>query len=239
MYRLRQLDVDDKVCKQISPGVLEKIYPTEVIEQCVQGSDQWTGTQRRVRQSTALALVLFVMMLALWSRLNQRQVWQKLGGGLSKLHPENLLCEMSSSALTVRRGELGSQVMEALMKTCCPPIARWEPTPEAFFGRYQFMAIDGTLFNVADVQVNEQAFGRSSNQFGKGAYPQVRCVLLAECGSHAVVGLEIDRYDVSEVHGAHRLVEQVGPNMLVMVDDGITSGGFLEHVRERGAHLLG
>ncbi len=42
---------------------------------------------------------------------------------------------------------------------------------------------------------------RSSNQYGPGAYPQVRCVLVAECGSHAVVGLEIGRYDVSEVHG--------------------------------------
>ncbi len=41
------------------------------------------------------------------------------------------------------------------------------------------------------------------------------------------------------VHGAHCLLEQIGPHMLVLVDAGITSGGFLEHVRERGAHVLG
>src|SRR5437667_7262033 len=41
------------------------------------------------------------------------------------------------------------------------------------------------------------------------------------------------------VHGAHRLLEQVGPNMLVLVDAGITSGGFLEHARQRRAHVLG
>ncbi len=64
-------------------------------------------------------------------------------------------------------------------------------------------------------------------------------MLLAECGPHVVVGLEIDSYAVSEVHGAHRLLEQAGRNMLVLVDAGITSGGFIEHVRERGAHLLG
>ncbi len=80
---------------------------------------------------------------------------------------------------------------------------------------------------------------RSSNQYGPGAYPQVRCVQLAECGSHAVVGLQIARYDVSEVHGAQRLLQEVGPNMLVLVDAGITSGGFLEHARERKAHVLG
>lgn len=64
-------------------------------------------------------------------------------------------------------------------------------------------------------------------------------MLLAECGSHGVVGLSMDRYDVSEVHGAHRLLEQVGTDMLVMADAGIISGGFVQHMRERGAQVLG
>ena len=41
-----------------------------------------------------------------------------------------------------------------------------------------------------------------------------------------------------KLHGAHRLLSEVGPDMLVMVDAGIISGGFLEHVRQRGAHGL-
>ncbi len=195
MYRLRQMGVDDKVCEQISPGILERIYPKEVIERCVQESKQWTGTKRRVRQSTAVSLVLFVMMLALWSRLNQQQVWQKLVGGLSNLHPNEPLCKMSGSALTGRREELGCEVVERIMQACCRPLARREQTPEAFFGRYRLMAIDGTLFNTPDTLSNEKGYGRSRNQFGKGAYPQVRCVLLTECGSHAVVGMQISGYN--------------------------------------------
>jgi Transposase DDE domain/Insertion element 4 transposase N-terminal len=238
MYRLRQMDVDDKVCEQINPGILETIYPKEVIEQCLQESEQWTGTGRRVRESTGLSLVLFVMMLGLWSRLNQQQVWQKLVGGLGNLHPEEPLWQMSSSALTGRREELGSEVMEALMGACCQPIARREQTPEAFFGRYRLMAIDGTLFNTPDTESNEKGYGRSSNQFGKGAYPQVRCVLLAECGTHAVVGMKISRYDESEVHGSHMLLRLVSRDMLVLVDGGIISAGFVQAVRDRGAHVL-
>jgi Transposase DDE domain len=118
-------------------------------------------------------------------------------------------------------------------------MASKQQMPGAFFGRYRLMAIDGTVFNTADTPANEQAFGRSRNHYGTGAYPQVRCVLLAECGSHGVIGLEMNRYDVSEVHGAHRLLEQIGPDMLVMMDAGITSGGFLEHVRERRGQALG
>src|SRR5947209_19552484 len=239
MYRLREMEVDDKVCEQVSMTMLSKVYPKEVIERCVQQSEPWSTKERRVRLSTALALVLVVIGMALWSRLNQCQVWQKLVGKLSTLHPAEPKSTMSDSAISGRRGVLGSQCLQALMRQRCQVIAQPESMPGAFFGRYRLMAIDGTIFNVPDTKANTLAFGRSSNQYGPGAYPQVRCVLLAECGSHAVVGLEIDRYDVSEVHGAHRLLEQMGPRTLVLMDAGSTSGGFLEHVRERRAHALG
>ena len=192
-----------------------------------------------MRASTALALVMFVIGMALWSRLNQCQVWQKLVGKLSDLHPGEPESALSDAGLSGRRKALGSQCLQAVMDERCQLIAQRSSMPTAFFGRYRLMAIDGTVFNTPDTKANAAAFGRSSNQYGPGAYPQVRWVLLAECGSHAVVGLEMGHYEVSEVHGAHRLLEQVGPEMLVLVDAGIISGGFVEHVRERHAQVLG
>ncbi len=239
MYRLREMQIDDKVCEQVSLTMLSEVYPQEVIERCVQQSQPWSSKARRVRASTALSLALFVMGMALWSRLNQCQVWQKLVGSLSNLHPAEPEGAMSDSGLSGRRQELGSQCLQALIAQRCQLIAEPSSMPSAFFGRYRLMAIDGSVFNTPDTPANAAAFGRSSNQYGPGAYPQVRSVLLTECGSHAGVGLELDRYDVSEVHGAHRLLEQLGRNMLLMVDAGITSGGFLEHARQRGAHVLG
>ena len=239
MYRLREMDVDDKVCEQVSMTMLSEVYPTEVMERCVQQSEPWSTKVRRVRLSTALSLVLFVIAMGLWSRRNQCQVWQSLVGKRSSIHPAEPKSTISDAGLSGRRKALGSQCVQALMRERCQVIAQRSSMPSAFFARYRLMAIDGTVFNTADTKANAQAFGRSSNQYGPGAYPQVRCVLLAECGSHAVVGLVIDGYAVSEVHGAQRLLEQVGPNMLVLVDAGITSGGFLEHARERRAHVLG
>src|SRR6266446_6684743 len=233
------MDLDDKVCDQVDMTLLAQVYPAEAIERCVGQSEPWASKARRVRQSTMLALVMFVIGMALWSRLNQCLVWDKLVGKLSALHPGEPQSQLSASALSGRRQELGSQGVQVLMHECCQVLAQPQTMPSAFFGRYRLMAIDGTVFNTAETQANEAAFGRSRNQYGKGAYPQVRCVLLAECGSHAVVELEIDRYEVSEVHGAHRLVEAIGPDMLVLVDAGITSGGFFEHVRARRAHVLG
>src|SRR5438270_1369692 len=176
--------------------------------------------------------------MALWSRLNQCQVWQKLVGKLSDLHPREPKSTMSDSGISGRRQALGSQCLQSLMHERCQLIAQPESMPGAFFARYRLMAIDGTVFNTPDTAANAAAFGRSSNQYGPGAYPQVKCVLLAECGSHAVVGLELDRYDVSEVHGAYRLLSQVGPDMLLLMDAGLISGAFIEQVRARGAHVL-
>lgn len=239
MYRLREMDLDDKVCEQVDLTLLAQVYPPEVIERCLGQSQAWASKVRRVRLSTLVALVLFVIGMGLWSRLCQRLVWDKLVGKLSTLHPGEPQSRLSASALSGRRKALGSQGLQALMHECCQVLAQPQTMPSAFFGRYRLMAIDGTLFNTADTSANEAAFGRSSNQYGKGAYPQVRGVLLAECGSHATLELEISRYDVSEVHGAHHLLDELGPDTLLLVDAGIISGGVLEHARQRRVHVLG
>jgi hypothetical protein len=224
------MDLDDKVCEHVDMAVLAQVYPKAEIEKHVQQSQPWARKKRRVRQTSVLALVWFVIAMALWSRQSQQLVWQKLVGKLSDLHPAEPESHLSDAALAGRRKELGSQGLQALMRACCQPIAQRSSMPSAFFGRYRLMAIDGTVFNTPDTPANDAAFGRTSNQYGKGAYPQVRCVLLAECGSHAVVGLEMDR---------HRLLSRMGPDMLVMADAGLISGGLLEHAREQQAHVLG
>ncbi len=164
MYRLREMDVDDKVCEQVEMALLEQVYPKEEIERCVGQSDPWAQKGRRVRQSTLLVLVWWVMGMALWSRLSQQLVWHKLVGKLSTLHPAEADSSLSASALSGRRKALGSQGLQALMHECCQVIAQPLTMPAAFFGRYRLMAIDGTVFNTADTQANEGAFGRSSNQ---------------------------------------------------------------------------
>src|SRR2546430_14754306 len=61
MYRLREMTMDDKVCEQVSMTLLSEVYPQEVIERCVRHSEPWCTKVRRVRLSTVLSLVLFVI----------------------------------------------------------------------------------------------------------------------------------------------------------------------------------
>jgi len=120
------MKVDDKVCEQVNMTMLSEVSPREVIERCVQQSQPWSSKVRRVRASTALALVLFVIGMALWSRLNQCQVWQKLVGKLSDLHPSEPESGLSDSGISGRRQELGSQCLQALMHERCQLIAQPE-----------------------------------------------------------------------------------------------------------------
>ena len=176
MYRLRHMDVDDKVCEQVDMTLLAQVYPTEAIERCVGQSQPWATKARRVRQSTLLALVWWVIGLALWSRLNQRLVWEKLVGKLSVLHPGEPRSQLNASALSGRRQALGSQGLQGLMQECCQVIAQPRTMPSAFFGRARLMAIDGTVFNTADTQANEAAGCRAAAiNMAKG--PTRRCAV--------------------------------------------------------------
>src|SRR5256714_82408 len=141
MYRLREMEVDDKVCEQVSMTMLKRVYPREVIERCVQQSEPWSSKVRRVRLSTALSLVLFVIAMALWSRRNQCQVWQSLVGKLSDLHPAEPKSTMSDAGISGRRKALGSHCVQALMRERSQVIAQPSSMPSAFFARYRLMAI--------------------------------------------------------------------------------------------------
>src|SRR5258708_10388105 len=69
MYRLREMDVNDKVCEQVSMTMLSKVYPKDVIERCVQQSEPWSTKARRGRLSTAFGPVRFVVGMAPWRPL--------------------------------------------------------------------------------------------------------------------------------------------------------------------------
>jgi hypothetical protein len=101
------------------------------------------------------------------------------------------------------------------------------------------MAIDGTHVDVPDTAATSQAFGRSRKQYQTGPFPQVRCVQLVECGSHATVDVEISPRNQSEDSSALQLVmRSVSSEMLALHDAGIVSGILWEQIRHKRAHVI-
>ena len=142
-----------------------------------------------------------------------------------------------ASALAYQRELLGVEPVKQLFEQGTHVLCE-QQTEGAWYRGHRLMALDGSLFNLPDTAANDDAFGRSSNQYGKGAYPQARAVFLTECGSHATVGLHIGRYDEAELHGAYALLPHLSRGMLLMHDANFFGGAYLEALNAKGVRAL-
>jgi Transposase DDE domain len=94
---------------------------------------------------------------------------------------------------------------------------------------------------VADTPANDQAFGRPGNSRGdRSAFPQLRLVGLAECGTHAVTAVALGGYATAEPTLAKELIDggALGPGMLVLADRGFTAFPLWDKASATGADLL-
>ena len=110
-------------------------------------------------------------------------------------------------------------------------------TRGAFYRGLRLMSLDGTCLDVADTPENAAAFGRPGTQrrHGVGAFPQLRLVGLAECGTHAITSAAFGPCTSSEVALADELFGWLGPGVLCLADRGFERFG---RARASGAQLV-
>src|SRR5260370_23086965 len=90
------------------------------------------------------------------------------------------------------------------------------------------MAVDGTLDGVADTPANALYFGRRSLGKHQSPFPQVRCVYLAEVGTHAIVDAVFVPCRVAEQRLAPFLLSRaLQPGLLVLLARCIVSAAEL------------
>jgi len=102
------------------------------------------------------------------------------------------------------------------------------------------MSMDGTCLDVADTVANDKAFGRpgSKREDSAGAFPQIRVMGLAECGTHAIIDAVIGRYNEAEQRLAPDLFGSLSPGMLLIADRGFFSYAMWKNAQATGADLL-
>jgi hypothetical protein len=145
----------------------------------------------------------------------------------------------SKSAIFQARARLGSEPLETLFARGCVPLATSD-TPGAFYRDWRLVSMDGTCLDVADTVENDAEFGRpgSGRGEGVGAFPQLRLVALAECGTHAMFAATIGAYRTAEVTLARELLAALGPGMLCLADRGFTAHPLFAAFADTGADLL-
>jgi hypothetical protein len=234
-YRLRHLDLDDKMCHQVSLEVFEHVYPRAIICEQLSLHQAW---EERERALNMFALIHLLLAAALWTRLALPRVLERLARPWHLLGLPLSAMQVSGSAISYRRAQLGIAPLQGLFARCCRPLS----TP-ATIGAYRFgkrlMALDGTMQDVADSPANAAAFARPSNQYGVGPFPQIRLLLLSECGSHAIVDATISDRTQAERRLAEQLLPSLEPDMFLLHDAQFTGLRFWQAIRAQGAQVMG
>jgi len=168
-----------------------------------------------------------VISLSLFRRLNLAAVLGHLVRGLRWLWSNPCLRLPTAAALVYRRRQLGTPVMRHLFQRVCRPMASDQTTGAFRFG-LRLMAIDSTLDEVADTPANVQYFGRLSSGKNQSPFPQVRCLYLAEVGTHAIVDAVFAPCRVAEQRLTPVVLSRsVQAGMLVLMDRGVVSAAVL------------
>ncbi len=144
-YRLRQIELDDKMCQHVSLDVFEPIYPREVICEQLSQHQAW---EERERALNMLVMIYVLLAAALWTRLAFPRVLERLARPLQVLGLPWSAMRVAASAISYRRQQLGSAPLQGLFAHCVGRCAardagayrfgrrRWPSRHPAGCGRY-------------------------------------------------------------------------------------------------------
>jgi len=231
-------DSDQRLSDHVALGVLTRTFPPELVDQAVAAAGR--GEQRH-RLLPARLVVYYVLAMSLFSTASYEEVMRSLTEGLQWASGWRTAWKVpSKSAIFQARARLGVAPLAELFGRGCRPLGTRD-TPGAFYRSWRLVSIDGTTLDLADTPVNEAAFGRPGHSRGdRAAFPQLRLVALAECGTHAVTEVAMGPYATAETTLAKDLVGSgaLGSGMLVLADRGFTAFPLWDKAAATGADLL-
>ena len=228
---------DQRLSDHISIGVLSAVFPPELVDRVVAEVGR---TEVRHRLLPARVVVYYVLGLALFAQASYEEVMRNLVEGLAWADGWAQVWNVpTKAALFKARARLGPEPLKALFASVAGPLAG-EGTKGAWYRRWRLMSIDGTSLDVADTAANAERFGRpgSSRREGGGAFPQVRLVGLAECGTHALVDVAMGPCTTGETTLTRDVLGSFSAGMLVLGDRGFYSFDLWNEAAATGADLL-
>lgn len=233
-YRIRQIEPKGELGQAITVDAITQVVPVENIHEAIQ--ECGAGEQRTRRLPAVLVVLLCIAMNLFWD-VSLGYVLVRLAQGLRLLREDGVEALAGKSSISEARYRLGAKVLAVLFKRVCRPLAT-PATVGAFAFGLRLVAIDGTVETMPDTPTNEAYFGRQKGARGDSAFPQVQCVYLCECGTHAIFDAGFWPYHTSERVGARRLLRSVDAGMLVMWDRGLHEFDLVAEALKRGAHVL-
>lgn len=224
---------------RISVGVLAKAFPREAVEAVIEVAG---ARERRLRMLPAWLVVYYVLALALFMDMGGPRVMRKLAGTLAWASRGVAVAMPSEEALSRARARLGPTPLRLLFEAVAGPLAGPQ-TAGAFWRGLLVTSIDGSTLDVQDTEANWGRFGGPStrNEQGqrlRGGFPQLRLVVLAECGTRALIAARVGAYSTGEKTLAAGLLASLDSRMLVLADRNFPGYELWRDAAGTGAALL-
>jgi hypothetical protein len=214
------------------------VFPPEVIDEVLAECGR---VERRHRLLPARVVVYYVLGLALFSTSSYEEVMRMLVAGHSWASGWSREWSIpTKAALFQARKRLGPEPLRALYDKAVVPLSDPQ-VAGGFYRSWRLMSIDGLCLDAADTEANVERFGRPGSSRGGdrgGAFPQVRVLGLAECGSHAIIDAAVGSYRQGEQTLAESVLRSLLPGMLLLADRGFFSYSLWDKARATGADLL-
>ncbi|WP_020124821.1 IS4 family transposase [Streptomyces canus] len=227
---------DERLSDRIAIGLLTRTFPPALVDRVVAESGK---TGQRQRLLPPRVVVYFVLAMCLFSGQGYEEVARLLTEGLAWARRWSGSWQVPTTAAISRaRVRLGPQPLKALFEQVAGPVAT-QATPGAWYRSWRLMAVDGTTFDVPDSDENGARFGRAKTHRGeRSAFPQVRVVALAECGTHAITHATLGPFTTAESVLAQELFPALGSGDLLMADRGFAGLAQWRAASAGGADLL-
>lgn len=212
-------------------GILAQSIPRDAVDEAI----NVTGSrEKRTRLLPAHVVVYYVIALGLFFGESYDEVMRRLVGGFKFLGGWLPHWHIpTASAITQARVRLGVAPLEHLFKLVAKPLAS-SATPSAWFHGRRVLAIDGVILDAPDSTENRQHFGYSIGGKGRGAFPRVRVVAVAECGTHAILHALIGEAGEGESPMAQKLIPDIQPGAVLLADRGFYGYGLWQAIAAAG-----
>lgn len=224
-----------RISDLLSMGLLASKIPREKVMNAL----ETTGREsKRIRQLPAHLMVYYVIAMALYMNVAYEEVLRCLVEGLEWLgEPAARLRNTGRSAISQARARLGAEPLERIYRDVVTPIGE-AGANGVWYREWRAVSIDGMTLDVGDTPANEAHFGRPGVSRGSSAFPQVRCVALAEIGTHVLFEVAEGPCTTSEAALANRLIPTLKPEMLCLADRNFWSFNRWKLADQTGSKLL-
>jgi hypothetical protein len=230
---------DERLSDRIAIGVLTATFPPGLVDRVVDATGR---RERRQRLLPARVVVYFTLAMCVFSQAGYEEVARLLTHGLAWAKSWRGAWQVpTTGSLTRARARLGPEPLVALFKRTAGPLAT-PATPGAWYRGWRLVVVDGTTLDVADTPANQQGFGRPATHRGEQtAFPQVRVVGVAECGTHALLDAAMGPLAQGETTLAAGLLGAdgaLGAGMLLLADRLFAGAELWRQAAATGAELL-